>query len=117
MGISKTLIIVGLAFAFVLLIASEVSARELAQENGQVEVDDFSEKGKGYGGGNGGYGGGNGKGKGGEYGKGKGENGKGKGGEYGKGKGENGKGKGGYNKPGHGRYPPVAAGETQEAGN
>ncbi|XP_065864696.1 dormancy-associated protein 2-like [Euphorbia lathyris] len=108
MGISKTLIFVGLAFAFVLLIASEVSARELAQENDQVKVEHFEEKGEDGYGGHRGYGGGRG-----GYGRGRG----GYGGGYGNGRGGYGNGRGGYNRPGHGRYPPVAAGETQQVGN
>ncbi|KAJ9672251.1 hypothetical protein PVL29_025746 [Vitis rotundifolia] len=97
MAYSKTFLLVSLLFAVVLILSSEVSARELAETSQtQVSVEDAK-----YGGYGRGYG----------HEKGHGEE---KGHGYGKGKGK-GKGKPGHGKPGH---PPVhgGAGEDVEEG-
>ncbi|KAJ9672250.1 hypothetical protein PVL29_025746 [Vitis rotundifolia] len=96
MAYSKTFLLVSLLFAVVLILSSEVSARELAETSQTLSVEDAK-----YGGYGRGYG----------HEKGHGEE---KGHGYGKGKGK-GKGKPGHGKPGH---PPVhgGAGEDVEEG-
>ncbi|KAJ9672253.1 hypothetical protein PVL29_025747 [Vitis rotundifolia] len=95
MAYSKTFLLVGLLFAVVLILSSEVSARELAETSQtQVSVEDAKYGGYGHG-----------------YGHEKGHGGE-KGHDYGKGHGH---GKPGHGKPGH---PPVhgVAGQDVEEG-
>ncbi|KAJ9672252.1 hypothetical protein PVL29_025747 [Vitis rotundifolia] len=94
MAYSKTFLLVGLLFAVVLILSSEVSARELAETSQTLSVEDAKYGGYGHG-----------------YGHEKGHGGE-KGHDYGKGHGH---GKPGHGKPGH---PPVhgVAGQDVEEG-
>ncbi|XP_056173325.1 cold and drought-regulated protein CORA-like [Syzygium oleosum] len=93
MASSKTIVLFGLLFAIVLLISSEVSARELAQDTQSQESVEEANYGHGYGPGYG-HGGG------GSYGHG------------GGGRGGGGRGGGGHG--GHGGHPPE---ETEDVKN